>query len=761
MDASCLMNSEPRYSSSQGTAAFRNGRTAGMCVVALVGFWLFACLPSLSRATSTDNARRILVLYANDRLLPADIEGERGFRTALAGYGDMPLDICDEFLDVHRFSGATHEEDLAAFLHKKYASKPPAVVVVGGGQALEFALRYRMLLFPEAPLVHMGVNRTTLRSIPDKPPDLLGVPMQFDFTGTVEQALRSNPGAKKLVVVTGAAPEDVALEGELRREFAPFASRVQIEFLAGLPGPELASRLRALTTDSVVFTAGYFSDGSGHALFPARAAEAVAAASSAPVYGPLDTFIGTGIVGGHMPSYEAAGYQGGQIVIALLNGQDAHSIALPAAMKLDTHMDWRQLRRWKIDAATLPKDTIVHFREPTVWEAHPRQVSAAAACILALSALAIILARTTAALRASEQRMVLAAQAAKLAMWVWDVPGAEIRGIIASQPILNAYGNRVIKFSEVLAATHPGDRDQVNLKLVDAVSANRDLNLQYRMQTPDGGIRWLAVRGQPDPRSKTRWLGVVLDITEQKKIELKAEQEHIALLHITRVSILGQMLASISHQLNQPLGAILANAQACQQVLTRDPVDLAQAKDISDDIVTEVQRAAEVINRLNALFKRRPMKSEPVDLNALVTDTLTLARPTLIAKEIAVRAEFTETALWIWGDRVQLQQVLLNLLMNAADAMLDTPIVMRRILVTTASAGETVAVTVADNGPGITPENQLNVFEPFWSSKPAGMGIGLSICRSIVLAHHGSLNTANNPSGGAIFSVVLPRQQLA
>jgi hypothetical protein len=265
----------------QGAVRSRDALKGPGCMAVLVGL-LFASQWLVGNAAPTDNAPRVLVLYANDRLLPADIEGERGFRHALAEHRN-PVDICDEFLDVHRFSGATYEETLASYLHNKYASKAPVVVVVGGGQALEFALRFRAQLFPQAPLVHMGAYLRYIQSIPNKPPDLLGVPLQFDFTGTVEQALRSSPDAKKLVVVTGAGPEDRSFEAELRREFSQFASRVQIEFLAGLPAAELTARLRALKTDTIVFTPGYFLDGSGHAVFPVQAAETIAAASAAPV----------------------------------------------------------------------------------------------------------------------------------------------------------------------------------------------------------------------------------------------------------------------------------------------------------------------------------------------------------------------------------------------------------------------------------------------------------------------------------------------
>jgi signal transduction histidine kinase len=709
-------------------------------------------------APAAMETRTILVLYTSDRLLPADVEADRGFRAAVGRINNVLVEVCDEFLDEPRFGGAEYEKSVATYLRDKYASRPPEIVVVGGEEALAFALRQRPQLFPQVPLVHMGVTQSFLQSIRDKPPDLLGVPIQFDYAGTIQEALRMHPQAKKLVVITGAAESDRKVEAELRAELSRFNNRVRIEFLAGLPTEGLTRRLRGLTTDTVVFTPGYDRDGTGRLFIPRQATELIAGASGAPVYGPYDTFIGSGIVGGRMPTFESAGRQAGELVAALLGGLSRDSLVLPKLMRIDTHVDWRQVRRWNIDEATIDKGAIVHFREPTLWEGHRTGVLATGTLIALLAALAITLARTTAALRASEQRMILAAQAAKLAMWVWDVPRDQIRGVIAFQPLLAPTGNRPIRFADVLAAVHPSDRDEVNRKLQDAVTATRGVDMQYRTIPQGSRVRWLAVRGQPDPRSDKRWLGVVIDITDQKQAEAQAEQDRMALVHMTRVSMLGQMLASIAHQLNQPLGAILANAQASQQVLAREPVDLVQAKEIGDDVVTEVQRAAEVINRLNALFKRRPMQVDHVDVNALVADTLKLARPSLLAQQIVVKTELTETSLYVDGDRVQLQQVLLNLITNAADAMRSIPVIMRQLLVRTDGLTAAVSLTVTDHGTGIAAEDLPNVFEPFWSSKPSGMGIGLSICHSIVVAHQGTLVATNNHAGGASFSMTLPRK---
>jgi signal transduction histidine kinase len=703
----------------------------------------------------------ILVLYTSDRLLPADVEGDRGFRAAVSRVNHAVVDVCDEFLDEPRFGGTAYEQSVATYLRDKYASRPPEIVVVAGDEALDFLLRQH--LFPQVPWVHMGATRSFLQSIRDKPPNLLGVPLEFDYTGTIEQALRSHPQARKLVVVTGAAETDRTLEAELRAEFSRFNDRLRIEFLAGWPTEELTRRLRGLTTDTIVFTPGYDRDGTGRLFIPRQAAELIAGASGAPVYGPYDTFMGTGVVGGRMPTFESAGRQAGELVAALIGGVAKGSLVLPEVMPMDTHVDWRQVRRWKIDVATIPKDAIVHFREPTLWEGHRTEVLASGILMFLLAALTVGLilerqrrSRTTAALRDSEQLMILAARAAKLGMWVWDVPHDQIRGLIAFQPLLSTAGNRPITFADVLAAVHPSDRDEFDRKLRDALSANRGIDMQYRTLTQDSQVRWLVVRGEPDPDSKKRWLGVVLDITDQKQAEEQAEKDRLALLHMTRVSMLGQMLASIAHQLNQPLGAILANAQAVQQMLTRNPIDLVQVQEICHDIVSEVQRAAEVIYRLNALFKRRPMQVEQVDVNALVTETLKLARTSLLAEQIVVRTELTEASVCVDGDRVQLQQVLLNLIMNAADAMRSIPVIMRQVLIRTEGSRAGVCLYVMDHGTGISAKDLPNVFEPFWSSKPSGMGIGLYICRSIVAAHQGTLSAANNSDGGATFFMMLP-----
>ena len=722
-----------------------------------VALWMVQTVPAVAGETHD-----VMVLYSNGRLLPANVEGDRGLRAAVTSIGEGRVELFDEFLDEPRFGGASYEQTVATYLRDKYASRPPEIVMVGGDVALAFVLRNRTQLFPSAPVVHMGVSRSFLQSIQNKPADLIGVPIEYDFSGTIDQALRWHPLARKLVVVTGASAFDRTLETRLRDESARLAGRATVEFLAGLPSAEVLHRLGELGRDAIVFTPGYFQDGAGRAFTPRESVELMTAASAAPVYGPFNTFIGTGVVGGRMPTYESMGRQGGLIVNALIAGSAPAALKLPAMMATDLHVDWRQAQRWGIDEAKIPKDAIVYFRRPSLWDAYRKEVIAGGTAILLLAGLSILLlierrslTRTTAALEASERRMTLAARAARLKVWIWNV--ADDRIVVAPDPpLLQSAGHPPINFADVLAGVHPTDRDEFNRTMQEALAANRELDLEYRTMAQDGKIRWFAARGRPNSKNGREWLGVVLDITDRKQAQLQAEEDRTALRHMTRVSMLGQMSASIAHQLNQPLAAILANAEAAQQMLTEEHVDLAELKEICDDIVTQDQRAANVIRRLGALFKRQELQIQRIDLHALIAETIELVHTNLITDRISLTTRLTAEPHTIDGDRIQLQQVLLNLIMNAADAMRRIPVVMRQLMICTEATTADVCLRVTDHGPGIAPENLAKVFEPFWSAKPAGMGIGLAICQLIVATHHGTLTVANNPDGGATFSAAFP-----
>jgi signal transduction histidine kinase len=247
------------------------------------------------------------------------------------------------------------------------------------------------------------------------------------------------------------------------------------------------------------------------------------------------------------------------------------------------------------------------------------------------------------------------------------------------------------------------------------------------------------------------------DMVAQRQAELEAKDQRQQLTHLTRVALLGQLSGALAHELNQPLTAILSNAQAALHFLAADRIDPAELREILADIVAEDQRAGEVIHRLRALFKRGETQFQLLDANELVREALDLAHGDLVARHVAVTAELSPQVLTVRGDRVQIEQVLLNLLVNACEAMSAVEEHACELTVRTQAAADgTVQISVADRGPGIPADEEPRLFEPFFTTKPQGLGLGLSISRSIVTAHGGRLWGANNRGAGATFHVVLP-----
>jgi two-component system sensor kinase FixL len=252
-------------------------------------------------------------------------------------------------------------------------------------------------------------------------------------------------------------------------------------------------------------------------------------------------------------------------------------------------------------------------------------------------------------------------------------------------------------------------------------------------------------------------LAALVDITERKRAESELQRNREELAHVTRVSTMGELAASLAHELNQPLTAILSNAQAAQRFLSVKPTDLDEIKDILKDIVEDNNRAGEVIHRMRALVKKEDLAFAALDIAGVVRDVIQLVHSDAILRNVRVSLEASPNLPSVRGDRVQLQQVVLNLLLNAFEAMKDTPTAEREALVRTEITGvNEVEVAVCDRGVGLTSDKLDKIFEPFFTTKKDGLGMGLSISRSIVDRHGGRLWAENNRDRGATFHVVLP-----
>jgi signal transduction histidine kinase len=238
--------------------------------------------------------------------------------------------------------------------------------------------------------------------------------------------------------------------------------------------------------------------------------------------------------------------------------------------------------------------------------------------------------------------------------------------------------------------------------------------------------------------------------------EVQARQRMAELAHINRFSTAGELTASIAHEINQPLGSILTNAETAQSVLVSPHPDLEELKDIVDDILRDDRRASEVIRRIRSLLKKAPFEPKNIDLNELVRETVDFLSALAVGREVKLSSFISPVVLPIVGDRIQLQQVILNLVVNAIDAMADTSSDDRAISIRTSRVENFAELAISDRGPGIPEDKLKEVFEPFVTSKSKGMGVGLSIARTIVEAHDGRISANNEPGRGAVFRIKLP-----
>jgi two-component system sensor kinase FixL len=362
-------------------------------------------------------------------------------------------------------------------------------------------------------------------------------------------------------------------------------------------------------------------------------------------------------------------------------------------------------------------------------------------------------------LRESEHRMALVTHAANLGMWVWDVVKDEVWMTDKGRALFGLSPDALLDYRTLVARVHPEDRSTQKAAIRRALENQDEYASEYRVLLPDGQVRWIAGRGRVEfsGSKPLRMRGVSLDITERKQAELEAARQRMDLAHASRLTMVGELTASIAHEINQPLGAILSNAETADILLESKQPQLEEVQRILADIRKDDLRASETIRRVRELLRKRELELKPIDLNAVISDVLRLLDGETHRRGVEIEKQFVDALPAVRGDAIHLQQVLLNLILNGMEAVSESSATNRRITIGTAYDGkDNVEVVVEDSGPGIPSERLALLFDSFFTTKPHGMGLGLSIVRSIVEAHGGRIWAENNSSGGACFRFTLP-----
>jgi PAS domain S-box-containing protein len=381
--------------------------------------------------------------------------------------------------------------------------------------------------------------------------------------------------------------------------------------------------------------------------------------------------------------------------------------------------------------------------------------------LLLLAALVAERDRSNQSVRASEERLRLALASGHMGAWDWDVRrqtatwSSECFSIIGLEPFSVEPSPRVWA-----SRVHPDDLSRMERTMAEAIAERKEYRCEHRVIGAGGALRWVEARAQPiyDVAGEcVRVMGLLVDITDRKR----AEDANLRLNQASRLAVVGELTASIAHEIYQPLSAILCNADAAELLLQAGPGRLDHVRNILGEIRKDSMRASDTIRHTRDLLRKREPERTALDLHEVIAGVLQLVGREAERRQISLDAELCSKVPVVHGDKVHLEQALLNLMLNGLEAMADAPGPRRRLAVRTALTQDGVEIVVEDHGHGIPPETVPRLFESFFTTKRDGLGLGLSIVRSIVEAHGGRIWAANRPEGGAAFHFTLPAAAFA
>jgi PAS domain S-box-containing protein len=712
---------------------------------------------------AAERPRRVLILESFGRDAGPLGKMILAFRAELRARWPEPIDLFEVSLETARSNQPAEEDSVVHFLAERLAHDPVDLVVPFGTPAMEFAARHRERLFPTAPILIAGVERRLIK------PEFLGpwavaVGPRFDIAGIVDDILRLLPETREIAVVYGASSFEQYWVAEYRRAFARFEDRVHFRWLDGQPFAAMKNEVASLPRNSAVLCPILLRDAAGVSFEQDLALLGLRAVSTAPVFACSESQLGSGIVGGRLLPDRSLGIKAAGIALRILRGEEPARIDSPPLTMLPPAFDWRELQRWGIAEASLPPGSTVLFRPPSFWGLYRWHVLGVLVVVAMQSALIAGLLiqrqrrnRAERQLAQSERRLLLIADSLPVLISYVDRDQRYMFNNSAYKPWFDVDPTEALgrTMREVLGeAVYRRIRPHV-----ERVLAGEQVTSADEITLPRGERRSTEAIYVPDRDESAVVRGfyvLTVDVTERRRAEREARRLKDELAHSGRIATIGEMAAALAHELNQPLAAILSNAQAGIRFLNSTAPDMDEVRDILRDIAADDTRAGEIIRRIRSLVKNGAADLRPLAINDVVEEVVGLLHSDTLIRGVAVTLELEGDLPGVQGDRIQLQQVMVNLLLNAFDAMGDAPPAERTVVIRSRRLESSVLVTISDAGIGIQGRHPDELFEPFRSTKPNGLGLGLSISRSIVANHGGRLFAENNRGRGATFGFTLP-----
>jgi len=734
---------------------------------------LIAAPTALARAQPAQPRTRILIVYGHASNAPGVVR----FADQLKGVVRARIpsaEIYEEFLDLDRFPEPARQPQLARGLTEKYRGFRPDAIVVEGASALRFTTERLAGLFPGVPVVYGAVFEPIV-DFSALPANVVGRRQQLPFAATYALAHALQPDAENVVVVGGVS--DSLVGAEARRQISPLLNGMRLTLYQDWSYGELLDSLRRLSPRTFVVLSEFTKDRAGRTFVPADLTASLSRVAAVPMYGIARNWIGDGIVGGSVMDFSEDGMRVGRIVLRVLARTPNEPMPASEVAATALVVDWRQLKRWDLSEGRLPPNTEVLFRPTSLWERYRDAIVAALGLFtvesLLIAFLLIERRRRVRAQHAVEEQLAHERMMRALTADFVRRSPAEVGGALADAL------TRVCRFtgaSMVVLLVRPEDSTSVGTCLawtqaddsVESYARRSDvpslddvgrLEIPLVAQAAHGTLELHAAPGRSWPADTALRLGAVSDLIagalDRAATGRALDETRRQLEHLARVATVSGLAAAVSHQLRQPLTSIRANAEAGALLLADSPPDVNEARQALQEIARDNARAAEVIDHFLALYRKKEPMSTAVDLNALCRQIAKLLEHEVSRQQARLVLRLDPQLPAVRGDPVQLQQALINLTLNALDALSAEDADREATIRTAANNGE-VEVSVSDTGTGFTPDAQKRLFEPFFSTKTHGIGMGLTIVRSIVERHHGVLRAENLSAGGALFTVTLP-----
>ena len=673
------------------------------------------------------------------------------------------------------------------FLRDKYAGRHmDAVIAIGHPryarvrEELGLAATVPIVFLEGTPGIAAVANSTRVR-------------MRDSVAASYEFVRQLRPGPHHVALIGGASSADRQLNEPTLARLAALVARDRLIDLTGLTLEETRARVRGLPNDTFLLVGDVLADRAGRPLSQLTLMSAIAPVARVPIVVANDMLLGYGALGGRLYELQPLGARLAQVARRLIAGTPAASIP-DEDVHVVSVLDARQLRRFGIDESRVPAGTVLRYREATLWEKYRAWFVAGGVLLLLQAGLIAGLLAARRSRRASQQQLATrrrlqalvadistafanstanrvememverlehvgrALEAEDCALWTWrspdDAPRLLCRWITRAGALpvtsveddaLLAWARPRLELGETVPVDTPGPSTLLLPLRVDARVVGVFLLRHGHSRTwPEYVLGDLRTIGE-----------IIASAIVRQRADASIRSQLETLAHVNRVAGLGELAASIAHELNQPLAAILANTEVAIHLLGGPDPPLEEIRAIVDDVIADDERAGGIIRNMRAMLRKHPIEALPVDVNAVVVDVMRLVQhdPRLRGSTLDLTLAHDLPTATI--DATQLKQVLLNLVVNAVDAMAPgaAPSVIR-VLTTHRDGG--ALIEVVDQGPGI-PELLLpRLFEPFFTTKPDGLGVGLAISRSILEAVGGRITADNAPGGGAIFRVWLP-----